>query len=210
MLVIVNYFGHEFGYSKVRTIQFKISAVHKIPPSPTKIELMRFIRSMNFFSNLKGKLRNNLKALYDLLLDSVEFHWNITMETLFQQTKTSITKDVTLTLPNENHPFFEVDSFWIGKGCILYWKINKGKLDIFSNVRRTSQLMNKNSFLRIMKKLWIVSSLTECYWYFFRSDHLIDILRDHKQIFSCFTKKGNFTSNFHCTITLFHFSMNLI
>ena len=131
VLLILNYLVHESGFGAGRTTQFKIYAFHKIPSSPTKNDLMRFIRSMNFFSNFKDKLQNKLKALYGLLLENLEFHWKFRTETLFQQTKTSITKDVTLTLPNENYPFFEADSFWIGKGCILYRKNNKGKLDFF-------------------------------------------------------------------------------
>ena len=95
---------------------------------------------MNIYSEIIEKLHVNLKPLYDLLRDCFNFHRNNELETSFQQTKTSITKDVTLTLPNTNHPFFIfVDSSSIGTGCVLFQMSDsdKGELDkisYFSNI----------------------------------------------------------------------------
>ena len=47
-----------------------------------------------------------MKTLSDLLHDNNKFHWNDGLETLFQQIESSLTKDVTLTLPNTNLSFF--------------------------------------------------------------------------------------------------------
>ena len=58
-----------------------------------------------------------MKPVYDLLQDYFQFHWNVDLETLVQQIKTSFAKDVTLTLPNTDHPFFfNVDSSLTGIG----------------------------------------------------------------------------------------------
>ena len=68
----------------------------------------------------KNKLHGNMNPLYDLLLYDSKFHWNYELEILFQQIKSSITKDVTLNLPNAKHQFFiTVDSSSIGIECVL-------------------------------------------------------------------------------------------
>ena len=55
---------------------------------------MRFIGSMNFFSENIAKLHDNMKLLNKLLHDSFEIHLKNQVETLFSQITTSITKDV--------------------------------------------------------------------------------------------------------------------
>ena len=86
---------------------------------------------MNFYSNFIDKLHFNLKPLFGLLPDNLKFHRNNELGTLFEQIKTTITKDVTRTLPNTNSPFFlTVDSPFFGIGCILFQMNDKGKLNI--------------------------------------------------------------------------------
>ena len=96
-----------------------------------KIEMMRFIL-MGYI----GKFQVNMKLHYDLrckLHDKGNFLQNIEMETLLQQIETSITKDVTLTLPKSNQPLFiNIYPFLIGGGSVLHRMNDKGKLDIFS------------------------------------------------------------------------------
>ena len=74
-----------------------------------------------------------MKPLYDLLIHNIKFKWNKKLETLFKQVQTSITEDVTLTLPNTNYPFFfTVDSYLIGMGYVLLQMIDTQKLDIIA------------------------------------------------------------------------------
>ena len=68
-----------------------------------------------------------MKPLYELLLGNIKTQWNKDLETLLQQTKTSIPKDVTLTLPITNHPFFFTVGFSLtGIGCVLFQINDKG------------------------------------------------------------------------------------
>ena len=65
----------------------------------------------------------------------IKYYWNNDIVSLFQQTKTSITKDDkdnTLTLPNTNKPFLTADFSQIGIGCALLYMKNEGKLDVIS------------------------------------------------------------------------------
>ena len=118
MLLTVKIVGHEIGSNSIKRIQSKTAAIQPLFSRKTKIDLKMFIGSINFSINFRDKLTASVKPLYKLLLDVITFHWNNELETRFQQIKTSITKDVTLTIPKTNHTFFvTVDSSLIGIGC---------------------------------------------------------------------------------------------
>ena len=92
MFFIVKYFGHEIGFNTIKPINSRIAVIHKIPSPTTKIELMRFIGSMNFSFIFIDNLLVNMKPLSVLLPDNIKFLWNIELETLSQRIKVSITK----------------------------------------------------------------------------------------------------------------------
>ena len=111
----------------------KISTISRVFSPTAKIELMKFIGSLNFYSKYNDKLHVNMKTLYDWILDNVIFQWNKEPETLFQQIKTSILKNVTPPLPSINHPIVNtVDSFLFGIGCVPFQMNDEGKLDSMS------------------------------------------------------------------------------
>ena len=85
------------------------------------VKFLLLLDSMNIYTNFTDKPHVNMKPLYDLLHDKIKFYWNKEPETLFQQIKTSLTKDVNLTLPKTNHPFLIfVDSSMVGSAWVLY------------------------------------------------------------------------------------------
>ena len=93
--------------------------------------------SKNFLSCFSDKLYVNMKPLYITLHDNKNFHWNNEVETLFQQIKTPITKDVTLTLPNTNHSYFITVNFSLTDvGSVLFQTNKKGTLDNISYISR--------------------------------------------------------------------------
>ena len=139
-----------------------------------------------------------MEPLCGSLHDNVVFHWNIEPETLFEQFRTSITKGVTLTLPKTNHPFFIiVDSSLIRKGCVLFQKKDKRKVDNISYIFWIFTTNEHKLWTTYREKNGIVSSLTIYEHIFVGSDHFIKILKDHKQMFSCLTKKGNLSPKFY-------------
>ena len=73
---------------------------------------------------------------------------------MFQQNKTSIIKDVTLTLPGSNLTFFfTVDSSLVCIGCVLIQLNPNGKLDtFFPEIPELLLLLNKNAVLPTVKK----------------------------------------------------------
>ena len=60
---------------------------------------------MSFYSKYIDLLHVKKKPLYDILQNNSKFHWKKELETLFQQIKTSVTKDFFVAVPNTNHPF---------------------------------------------------------------------------------------------------------
>ena len=70
MLFTVKHLGHESGFITIKPNQTKVAAIHENHSATTKIELMKFIGSMNF--NLKNidKRHVNLKLLFDLRQDN--------------------------------------------------------------------------------------------------------------------------------------------
>ena len=87
---------------------------------------------MHVHSKLIDQLRLNLNSLYDLHDDDVKFEWNTEQETLFQQFKISVTKDVTLTFSNKNQPFvMVVASSSSGIGYVLTQMKNEVKTGFY-------------------------------------------------------------------------------
>ena len=151
MLVTVIYLGQDIGFNTIEPIDFKIAEIYKIPSSSTKIDLMRFIGSMNFYSEFFGKLRVNMKPLYDLLFDNTKFHWNNKPETLFQQIKTTLTKKFTVTIPNTNSSFLICTFFFNWYRLVLEKWMMREKRKIFLLFLEFPLLMNKLSVLYVVK-----------------------------------------------------------
>ena len=62
-----------------------MAAIHENHPPITKIELTRFVGSLNFYSLFIDKLLFSLKPLNKLLHVNVKVHRSIELETLLQQ-----------------------------------------------------------------------------------------------------------------------------
>ena len=60
MLLIRKDLGQESGLNTIKPIQSKLAAIHNIPSQNTKIERLRFIGLMNFFSKFIERLHVNM------------------------------------------------------------------------------------------------------------------------------------------------------
>ena len=121
MLLRVKFLGHETGNNTIKPMPSKIEAVKRIPSPKDKKDVMQFLGSVNFYSKFIAKLQINLKPLYTLLHDDVNFQWTPELEKIFQDVKNLMTADTELTLPNTKHPFFiTVDASLVGLGAVLF------------------------------------------------------------------------------------------
>ena len=105
MLLTVKYLSHEIGFDTNQPIHSKIAENQEFSSRITITELMKFIGSMNFYSKIDDIHHSHMQPLKDKLHDNVNFDWKNDLETLRQQVKISIARDVTLALSNTNHPF---------------------------------------------------------------------------------------------------------
>ena len=68
----------------MRPIEFKFAGLHQNSNPTTKIEISRYVGSINFYSNFFKKLHMSLKPICDLLLDDVIFQWNPALQSFLQ------------------------------------------------------------------------------------------------------------------------------
>ena len=86
ILLTVKFLGHEIDNNTIKPISSKVDGIDKLKTPTSKTEVMRFIGSMNFYSNFKNKLHIYLKPFYTLLHDDVSFDWTSDLDKLFNET----------------------------------------------------------------------------------------------------------------------------
>ena len=87
MLQKVKFLGHEIGNNTIKPIHSKIEAIKNIPSPRTKQDVMQFLGTINFYSKFIEKLHINLKPLYNLLHDDINFQWTPELEKIFNTIK---------------------------------------------------------------------------------------------------------------------------
>ena len=120
MLLKLKFLGHEEGNSTIKPTPSKVEAIKRIPLKERK-DVMQFLGSVNFSSKFIEKLHINLKPLYNLLHDDVNFQWTPELEKIFQDIKNTMTAQTELTIPNTKHPLFiTLDASLVGLGAVLF------------------------------------------------------------------------------------------
>ena len=75
------------SFDTIKPIRSKKAAIHIIPTPTTKIQIMRFVGSMNFHWKFIGKPHANMKLLRDLLHDNIKSQWSVQLEHCFNKLK---------------------------------------------------------------------------------------------------------------------------
>ena len=114
-LLKVKFLGHEIGNNTIKPILSKRDAIKRIPSPKQKKDIMQFLGSVNFYSKFIEKLHINLKPLYTLLHDDVNFQWTPELEKIFQNVKNAITTDTGI-----NHTQYNASIFHNGR-CFVSW-----------------------------------------------------------------------------------------
>ena len=73
-LLIAEHFGRKTTLNTIKSFQSKNAAILKTPSPTTKLELKRFIGSINFFSELSVEIHVTIKLLYESLLVNLKTH----------------------------------------------------------------------------------------------------------------------------------------
>ena len=199
MLLKVKFLGHEIGNNTIKPIPSKIEANKRIPSPKEKKDVMQLLGSVNFYSKVVEKLHINLKPLYTLLHDDVNFQWTPELEKIFQDVKNAMTAETELTIPNTKHPtFITVDASLDGLGAVLFQMNEENKMTVISYnslIPNTQEQKHSTSTLD-RELLAIVFALQIHEFLILGSPHPIYIFTDHKPLLHCCAKKETLVLNF--------------
>ena len=86
---------------------------------------------MNFYHKFINKLHISSKPFYTPLPDNISFIWTPEIDKLFNDIKTSLSKDAELAILNTTHPFYvTVEASLIGLGAILFQSNTDNKMQV--------------------------------------------------------------------------------
>ena len=154
---------------------------------------MQFLGSVNFYSKLIEKLHIDLKPLYTLLHDDVNFQWTPELEKIFQDVKNKMTAETELTIPNTKHPFF----ITVGLGAVLFQMNEENKMRVISYNSRILNTQEQKISTLDRELLAIVYALQIYEFLIIGSPHSIYIFTYHKPLLHCFAKNGNLSPRFY-------------
>ena len=157
---------------------------------------MKVLGCLGFYSCYIKNLHMDSQPFYDLIKDSILFHWTHEHEKLFQSIKDRISGDTILAVPSTDYPFhIHVDSSNVGTGCILFQKFPEGKRITSFNLRFFDKAEEKMSTLH-RELCGIVSALQTYEHYIIGSPFLIYLYCDHKPILYLWGRKGQLSHRF--------------
>ena len=194
MLLKEKFLRHEIGNNTIKPIPSKIEAIKRIPSPKEKKDVMQFLGSVNFYSKFDKKLHINLKSLYTLLHDDVEFQWTPELEKKIQDVKNAMTAETELTIPNTKHPIFiTVDASLVGLGAVLF-QMNEGNKIRFSSYNSRILITQEQKLSTLDRELLAIVYALQIYEFLIiGSPHPIYIFTGHKPLLHRFAKKGNFS-----------------
>ena len=181
----------------IEPIQFKLTTIHIIPPE---------LQEKNWCSSLAQRtsiLHILINFEISISLCTIDFmilfnFWGIkNWKHCFNKLKQLSQKSSFWSYPTKNHPFFITVQFSsIGKGCVLFQRNVKRKLDVvlykFRNFTTNEQKLC--TFYRELIRTFY--SLTIYEHIIFGSDNFPNVLKDYKPNFSCFLTKTALRQNF--------------
>ena len=136
------------------------------------------------------------QPFYDLIKDSIPFHWTGEHEKIFQSIKDRISEETILAVPSTDYPFhIHVGFSNVGIGCILIQQFPEGKRIISFNWRVFDKAEQKMSTLH-RELCGIISALQTYEQYIIGSPFPIYLYCDHKPILYLWGCKGQLSHRF--------------
>ena len=110
ILLTVKFLGHRICNDTIEPTSSKVDGIQKLKTPILKIELTLFW--INEFSlQVYNKLHISLKPFHTLFHDDVSFEWTPELDELFNEIKTSLSKDAELAIHKTTHPQIPVTIF---------------------------------------------------------------------------------------------------
>ena len=192
----VKFLGHVISPEGIQPVAKRVKDLKNLKSPESKRDVMNVLGCIAFYNCYNKNLHVDSQPFYDLIKDSVPFHWRHDNEKLFQSIKDRISEDTTLAAPSTDCPFqIHMDSSVVGTGCILIQQFPEGKRIISFNSRIFEKAEQKMSTLH--RELYgIVSALQTYEHYIVGSPFPIYLYCDHKPILYLWGRKGQLSHRF--------------
>ena len=192
----VKFLGHFISPDGIQPIAKRVDALRNLKSPQSKRDVMKVLGCLGFYSCYIKNLHVDSQPFYDLIKDSIPFHWTEEHEQLFNSIKERIHKDTVLAVPSTDYPFhIHVDSSNVGTGCILIQQFPEGKRIISFNSRVFDKAEQKMSTLH-RELCGIVSALQTYEHYIIGSPFPIYLYCDHKPLLYLWGRKGQLSHRF--------------
>ena len=114
------FLGHIIEDKKEKPLTSRINGFQKLEPPTSMKALQRYLETINFLAKYVYGMQTILQPLYNLLHKESDFKWTKEHQTIFEQMKRAITKNLELTMPDTTKPFYIVtDASNTGIGAAL-------------------------------------------------------------------------------------------
>ena len=192
----LKFLGHLISPDGIQPIAKRVDALRNLKSPQSKRDVMKGFGCLGFYSCYIKNLHVDSQPLYDLIKDSLPFHWTEEHEKLFNSIQERLHKDTVLSVPSTEYPFhFHVDSSNVGTGCNLIQQFPEGKGIIPFNSRVFDKAEQKMSTLH-RELCGIVSALQTYEHNIIGSPFPIYLYCDHKPILYLWGRKGQLSHRF--------------
>jgi hypothetical protein len=100
------YLGFWITRHGIRPISKKVEAIQLLQPPTTRRQLRHFIGLVNYYRDMWRRRSELLAPLSMLTSEKTKFKWTDVEQKAFDRMKTQISKDVLLSYPDFNKPFY--------------------------------------------------------------------------------------------------------
>ena len=192
----VKFLGHVISPEGIQPIAKRVKDLKNLKSPESKRDVMKVLGCLGFYSCYIKNLHVDSQPFYDLIKDSIPFHWTHEHEKLFQSIKDRNSEYTILDVASTDYPFhIHVDSSNVGTGCILFQQFPEGKRTISFNSRIFDKAEQK--MLTLHRELCeIVSALQTYEHYIIGSSFPIYLCCDHKPIPYLWERKGKLSPRF--------------
>ena len=192
----VKFLRHVISLDGIQPIAKRVDALRNLKSTQGKRDVMKVLGCLGFYSCYIKNLHVDSQPFFDLIKNSLPFHWTEEHEQLFNSIKERIHKDTVLAVPSTNYPFhIHVDSSNDGTGCFLIQQFPEGKRIISFDFRVFDKAEQKMSTLH-RELCGIVSALQTYEHYIIGSPFPNYLYCYHKPILYLWGRKGQLSHRF--------------
>ena len=141
----VEYLGHNLSSEGIRPLSNKVDGILNAPTPTNVSELKSFLFMLNYYGKFLPNLSIEMKPLYNLLHQDVNWNWSKECKKAFEMAKRMISGDNVLVHYNTQLPLIlGVDASHYGLGAVLSHKMPDGSEKPVAFTSRTLSVAERN------------------------------------------------------------------